>query len=39
MATCAVAIFTKNEAYHKFLVVFTTIAFCAYTALLFAHLH
>ncbi|HTA64054.1 MAG TPA: hypothetical protein VK753_00995 [Xanthomonadaceae bacterium] len=39
MATCAVAIFTRNEAYHKFLAVFISLAFCAYIGLLFAHLH
>ena len=39
MSTCAVAIFTRNEAYHKFLAVFTGIGFSAYIALLFAHLH
>lgn len=33
-----VAIFTRNEAYHKFLAVFTAIGFSAYIALLFAHL-
>ncbi len=39
MTTCAVAIFTSNESYHKFLAVFSAIGFSAYIALLFAHLH
>jgi hypothetical protein len=38
MATCAIAIFTRNENYHRFLALFTAFAFSAYTALLFAHL-
>jgi hypothetical protein len=38
MGTCAIAIFTRNENYHRFLALFTAFAFSAYTALLFAHL-
>jgi hypothetical protein len=38
MATCAIAVFTRNENYHRFLALFTAFAFSAYTAVLFAHL-